>query len=362
MIGFGLLVPSPYLQPQLILELARSPAEPLVSQIRINFSMTLNLLLSHRPEEVKHMLSRSFAAYQDRGRDRYKSNHIDKILLEIRMLLPQGRCDTSDPFEVNEHLKKRLGFIKENRKAHGKPGKEDATRLPTEYFPCDECTHVRICHRQGKGPLHSLLRRAEALLSGGERSEADLWFGFKRHLRFLRETGFVDKQDKLSADGLWASNLRVDQPLLIAEAIRKGYLDGLSPEMLSAALAPFVWDREQDVAVRMDGAKDPEGLKLVFSRVIEGIGEMVALKRARGFESYPLAYWPTLALLIWARGQSWEALLRQVRIDEGDMASLITRTADHLRQVASLKGSHPQLAKVASIAVQMILREPVYLF
>ena len=48
--------------------------------------------------------------------------------------------------------------------------------------------------------------------------------------------------------------------------------------------------------------------------------------------------------------------LRQV---EGDMASLVLRTADHLRQATNLKVSHPELVSVAHAAIERILREPV---
>jgi hypothetical protein len=49
-------------------------------------------------------------------------------------------------------------------------------------------------------------------------------------------------------------------------------------------------------------------------------------------------------------------------VGEGDLASLIMRTADHLRQVAALKDTHPELADTAAKSIALILREPVYLF
>jgi superfamily II RNA helicase len=64
---------------------------------------------------------------------------------------------------------------------------------------------------------------------------------------------------------------------------------------------------------------------------------------------------------MWARGISWEELLHLVAADEGDMASLIMRTADHLRQVADLRETHPRLASVAGEAIDLILRAPVYI-
>ena len=72
-------------------------------------------------------------------------------------------------------------------------------------------------------------------------------------------------------------------------------------------------------------------------------------------------FWPAAALFLWARGISWEQLIAIIPVDDGDMASLIVRTADHLRQVANLKETHPDLAKTAGTAIEHILREPVFI-
>jgi len=258
-IGFAMVIPGPYQNPYIIHDLERSSPDPLMSQIRINFSMTLNLLLSHTPLEVQTLLRRSFAAFQDRD---------------------SGR---------------------------------------------------------------------------------DLWVSFKRHLDFLQETGFVDDTERLTFDGRWASNLRLDQPLLIAEAIRTGAFDHILPETISAGLAPFVWDRDQEVDLRADMAPDLSPVEAVFHKMTAHITPIQAKKNSNGFDSPPLMFWPAAALFMWAGGTSWEDLLRLVPITEGDMASLIMRTADHLRQVAALHETHPQLAAVAGESVGRILREPVYI-
>jgi len=44
---------------------------------------------------------------------------------------------------------------------------------------------------------------------------------------------------------------------------------------------------------------------------------------------------------------------------EGDLAMLVTRTADNLRQIASLTKVYPAIARSALDAIAIILREPV---
>jgi superfamily II RNA helicase len=186
-----------------------------------------------------------------------------------------------------------------------------------------------------------------------------LWLSFKRHLRFLKETGFVDEEDNLNPDGIWASRLRLDYPLLIAEAIRKNGLSHASPEVLAGSLATFVWDKNMEIEVRQDGSWNLQAMVSAFDRMLNSMAEMRDMKEKRGFEVPQIYFWPAAALFLWAKGVHWEKLLNWIAVDEGDMASLITRTADHLRQVANLETTHPRLGSAARRSIELILREPV---
>ena len=102
-------------------------------------------------------------------------------------------------------------------------------------------------------------------------------------------------------------------------------------------------------------------METAFERLVDCIKQIRAVKGKRGFENPPILFWPAAAVYMWARGVSWERLLEFVQIDEGDMASLIMRSADHLRQVINLRETHSQLASVAEDAIELLLREPVYI-
>jgi superfamily II RNA helicase len=209
--------------------------------------------------------------------------------------------------------------------------------------------------------LKRILSKFRSLASqmGGDRG--GVWASFKRHLRFLKETGFVDEMDRLTPDGFWASKLRLDHPLLIAEAIRKGALSQVSPETTAGCIAPFVWDRVQELELKIKSPIDLKACEVAFEEVLHSIEDMRRLKVKRGFENPPIFFWPAAALYLWAKGIPWQQLLSTIHIDEGDMASLIVRTADHLRQVTNLEGSHPRLASMAHTAIKQILREPVFI-
>ena len=472
-IGFGLVIPGIHQDPKLIHDLKDSPPEPILSQIHINFSMALNLLLSHTPLEVKDLLERSFAAFQDKVAGSSFKGRWNQMVRELKKTLHRGRCDTSDPYEVMENIQKRAelqkeirgltravrhrrlevafrGYLKPGRfflhknrnvyvvfetyNDHGRfvctaynikrtaPGRKQRLKLrrvdlnqvravfdfrvdlpvdhPSERLrrifeavpqedlkvleldvtglgsgveeldtlkqrlaslPCEGCQYLKTCHRSKKGPLRNLLQDFRSFAVHVEGVGEKLWLNFKRHVRFLKVTGFVDDMDQLTPDGEWASKLRLDQPLLIAEVIRKGALEGVSPEILAGGLAPFVWDRVQEVELRIKGIKDITGLQSMFDRILKSIEGIRGLKSKQGFETPPISFWPAAALYLWAKGVPWKNLLEAVAIDEGDMASLIMRTADHLRQVANLRETHPELASTAEQGIALILREPVYI-
>lgn len=260
-IGFVLVIPGIHQDPDLISKLKDSLPEPLTSQIHINFSMTLNLLLSHKPPEIKELLHLSFLNYQ--------------------------------------------------MKVKGSSFRE-------------------------------------------------LWISFGRHLKFLKKTGFVDYSDHLTPDGVWASKLRLDQPLLIAEAIRKKGFDDLSPEALAGCIALFVWDRELDVEIRVGKQPVLDEIYEAVKNLSRSMEVIRGQKEKMGFDNPPILIWPAIALFLWARMVSWEQLMIHIQVDEGDMASIIMRTADHLRQITNLSETHPKLASTAHKAIERILREPVY--
>ena len=403
-IGFALVVPGYYQNPKLIHELLSSPPDPILSQIHINFSMTLNLLLSHTPSEVRDLLERSLAAFQEKARGGMDEKWVKEQLSNFKGALPAAQCDASDPYEVLENIQKttrlrgigskspkaaeyarrvrerfpyltpgRL-FLHKNRNiyvvfkaymdeerlicaAHNIRKKDGNTRrqltlrrvdlaqietiydpliqLPDDYSrdaldrlfegvsqkdlrilniencetepdndleaqkdeqnktPCENCVHVDLCH--GKTDRHfnrllTLFRNSRARL---EASESGLWLSFKQHLRFLKETGFVDMEDRLTDDGRWASNLRVDQPLLIAESIRQGAFDGISPEVFAGGMAPFVWDRSQEVDLRGTGGMDLVPAERLFHKMLGHLRDFIALKESRGFKSPAISFWPS---------------------------------------------------------------------
>jgi ATP-dependent RNA helicase HelY len=270
-IGFLLAIPGKFMDIPMVAELINSEPSPIFSQIKTTFSMVLNLLLSHSPDQIEDLLEKSFASYL---------------------------------------------IIKEKKKKASK-----------RVFGLDK----------------SFLRQA-----------------FRDHLDFLMETGYVNYDGRLTEDGKWASQLRIDQPLLIAEGFILGLFPEEDPSELAAMVCLFVNEREADD--RFKKAELPSKFTADFFRVKTGLTPFAKLMYERGFPVRPLFMRPALTLFEWASGKTWEQVLRISELAEGDLASLILRTADNLRHIRALKDVFPQAAENAGKAIELILRDPVVFY
>ncbi|MFZ1199850.1 MAG: DEAD/DEAH box helicase [Desulfobacterales bacterium] len=270
-IGFCVAVPGRYMDVRLAARLIQAPPSDVTSQIRINFSMVLNLLLSHAPPQVEDLLQRSFATY----------------------LLKHSAA----------------------RGAARKKRRDDTDAL---------------------------------------------WRDFLRHLAFLKEHAYVDSEGRLTEDGGWASQLRVDQPLLIAEALRQDALPDRDPALMAALTAAFVFERESDD--RFEKSALPLPLLTAFLKLREALTPFARDLMAQGFPARPLYLRPAVAVYAWATEEPWDKTLAVAEMEEGIFASLILRTADNLRHIRNLKAIFPVAAATAGQAIDRIMRDPVALY
>jgi len=271
-IGFALTIPGKFMDIRAVARLINSPASDVISQIRINFSMVLNLLLSHTPSQIEDLLKKSFAAYMMRRQTQKK-------------LSPR---ENKSPAEGHEYLVK----------------------------------------------------------------------DFHRHLRFLKKCEYVTPDDTLADNGKWAAKLRVDQPLMIAEAIQKGVFPESDPILLAAVMAVFVNENETDDRISKEHV--PRNLANTFFNMKDRLRPFARRMIDHGFDVRVFYLRPAVSIYAWASGQPWEKVVGLSELEEGDLAMLILRTADNLRHIRSLHEVFPDVAQTSSKAIDLIMREPVF--
>ncbi len=474
-IGFAVVMPTKYMDIRLMADLYGSGPEDVNSQIRMDFSMVLNLLLSHRPDEIEEIFHRSFAAFLEVAR---REPGLEKKChaagREVMRFLPEALC--GGPGNVLGLIRKRQALIWEIKDLHRrlKGGKEwlskmthlepgrlfldrrgrmycvvkkqtgrgaesilavrakkkpasghqrlrlrrfapkkvsyildrivplpelsrtDQVRaaiaraaargpqaLPQDRLKasgttaelealqaeltsrqsqldaliCNDCAHRKQCHGRTKGAFREVLERFSVLWDQIDAVRVRLRKDFLRHLEFLKSEGFVNEGGQLTEDGHWASRLRLDEPLLVAQALRRQALPEADPVLLAALVAPFAYDREAETGV--DSSKLSPRLLEAYERMQARLQGLIRRKEASGFEARPISVWASAAVYAWAGGRAWADVLALAGSAEGDLAMLVLRTAENLRQIAGLREAFPVIAETASAAVDLILKEPV---
>jgi superfamily II RNA helicase len=218
---------------------------------------------------------------------------------------------------------------------------------------------VSACDPRKRSRFRDKIEAALALRERLEGVTNRLWREFSRYCGFLQQEGYVDSAGRLTPDGIWASQLRLDQPLMIAEGIRQGVFPHNDAALLAGLIAPFVSDRDQQDKPPARRAWSHTPIGQVLTRMASALRPLQLRLRHNHFAVNPISFWPAAAAHAWASGASWDEVLELSGLDEGDLATLIYRTADNLRQIEGLSQSHPSLAASATEAIARLLREPV---
>ena len=183
----------------------------------------------------------------------------------------------------------------------------------------------------------------------------ELYEAFMIHLEFLRQEGLVDGRDRLTADGEWATELRLDHPLVFYAGI-KAEAWPLDPAALAAAVAALVSDKESNKPPPR--RKPPVKLMGPLNSLVLAVSPMLDRLEDAGFDIPFFNVRSAWAMWSWATKGDFDEAVELLGLGAGDLAMLALRAADHLRQVAGLK-KQEKLAQAAKEAIYRILKEPV---
>ncbi len=185
----------------------------------------------------------------------------------------------------------------------------------------------------------------------------EIWLPFDHRARVLDHFGYLEfRAEKVTDRGKWLADVRVDRPLLVGEAIRRGIFEGLDVPSIAAVMAALAADAERNYGeiYLSDNILD------LLTRFEEIVFDVSNVEWKFGVEPAPdLNFSAAAAAENWAGGMSWQELVLRSKAEEGDLVRLLSRTGEALRQVGQLAESHPQAADLARQASEAMLREPV---
>ena len=298
-VGFCIVAPSPYSDARVIHQVAQRPAEPLRSAYFAAPSTMLNLLKYRTADDLRHTVSKSLAAFLDR-----------KTAAALR-----------------------AEALRQQQQA------ENAPNMPEE--------------RRRK-----LLKRARRDTREADRLEQRQLQLLETSLLGLERLGHVS-EGHLTEKGYWAAELCTSVVLELAEAIDEHLLTELTVEELVAVVASIAGDPHRPYfGIRQNPVREEH-----FERMQAAVDRVAALYEGSPFASeVAVLRDAAVTVLTWLEAESWSdfsSYLRLAGVAEGDVARLISQTADHLNQLARLNESHPELAVQAEEARRLLLRPPI---
>jgi hypothetical protein len=186
---------------------------------------------------------------------------------------------------------------------------------------------------------------------------SEIWMPFENRAKVLDHFGYLDFQgEKVTERGKWLADLRVDRPLLVGEALRRGLFDDLEHRHVAGFMAALAADSDRNYGDLYVSDK----LLDLLSRFDAIIFDVTGIEMKFGVETVEeLNYSAAAAAERWAGGMSWDDLVNRTKAEEGDLFRLLARTGEALLQVANLKEANPTAASIARVTAESILREPV---
>jgi ATP-dependent RNA helicase HelY len=184
-----------------------------------------------------------------------------------------------------------------------------------------------------------------------------LWEPFASMARVLAHFGYLDLEaEKVTAEGKWLADLRVDRPLLVGEALKDGIFNELEPRHAAGLMAAIAADADRSYG-EMHGSRRIEDVLADVEQIVMRVANVEWKNGVTPTED--INYSAAAVAERWTQGMSWDELVDRTKAEEGDLVRLLSRTAEALKQLAHLHSSNPKAAAIAAAASNIILGEPV---
>ena len=256
---------------------------------------------------------------------------------------------------LNRHGGRRGG----RSKGGGEDHRLAQLRADLRRHPCHSCPdreeHARWAERR-----HRLVRDTDELRQRVAGRTGSLARTFDRICALLTARGYLSAEDGVTDAGRMLARIWGESDLLVAECIRGGLWDGLSPAELAAAASVVVFEARRDTD---DRAGVPRG---AVSEAVEATlklwGEIESDEASRGLtvtREPDLGFvWP---IYRWARGETLAKVLASGHNLDGDMPAgdfvrWARQVVDLLGQIADAHGVSATLRDNARAAIATVNR------
>jgi len=267
-----------------IYEVAMGPTLVVESKFLPSYNMALNLLRVYTPEEAEGLMERSFGQFQKRlaaDRTRERLLNVRARLEDIRRMWDGDEVsmdEVAQYFKLEDRrrsirielrrLRRDAGAERRGRRGRHTRSQGHSSKLVQKL----EVEARGLLERQRKLKLvrsprfgeylqrYAEIRSLQKELDAAEREASGQMDEYARKLRrlsrILADTGFL-AANRPTEKGLFAARVYGENTILVAEAVWAGWLEGLTPEELSAVLVMLAAEDRDRGRTRGAGPSGP---------------------------------------------------------------------------------------------------------
>ncbi|MFR0589224.1 DEAD/DEAH box helicase [Bifidobacterium apri] len=366
-IGHAVIVDHKGFIPATAAALSSKRVYPLHSSFKPTFNMAVNLLYSSSYETARKTLDQSFAQWEANESAWQLESQMHTLEHALEGYEQAAYCDRGDftqfmllRMKLSDLQKngrrelKHRSFISQEARSHAFRDLDRQiaeVKWEQQHHPCAACPdlqeHLRWGHRwmRERRELDRVQRRYDSRTGSVARQ-------FDHICDILVELGYLERHQSdqgtdidLTAGGRLLRQLYSEQDLVLAQAIRTGLLDTLTPQQLAAALSGLVYESR-----RTEGGEPrryPGGSTGPVAHVCSQLRAMSmrinALREDYGLERLPdVDFGIVDVVYAWAEGEPLAVILHDVDLTGGDFVRNMKRLADMLQQIASALPGVPE--------------------
>jgi len=392
-IGHGVILKESDVEIGTIYEVAMGPTLVVESKFLPSYNMALNLLRVYTPEEAEGLMERSFGQFQKRlaaDRTRERLLNVRARLEDIRQMWDGDEVsmdEVAQYFKLEDRrrsirielrrLRRDAGAERRGRRGRHTRSQGHSSKLVQKL----EVEARGLLERQRKLKLvrsprfgeylqrYAEIRSLQKELEAGEREASGQMDEYARKLRrlsrILADTGFL-AANRPTEKGLFAARVYGENTILVAEAVWAGWLEGLTPEELSAVLVMLAAEDSDRGRTRGAG---PSGPRRYPTPAIAQTTRLVRSLYFRFADMEKDLYEPNLRqpshdyidfAYRWSEGEPLDKIPLPANVDIGDAIKAMKSLYSLLRQLEfALRQAKSPLLEVVSHAVAQMERDVI---
>ncbi|MDD2431878.1 MAG: DEAD/DEAH box helicase [Firmicutes bacterium] len=360
-----ILVDLDHYQNEAYFHLRESNVEKLQSRFKLSYNTILHLIEGKDENITQMLLERSFAAFLrnrdlylvedalDSLKERYEANKDVLCLSDERYLCPlEQRKYRNKLKNVTRKLRSKRHSKQKRTKALLEQKQRLETLLKKPVKPCSEKEKNRcVAVRREQEILKSELRRLET-------ARRELVSQLRIEEEFVAKKQVLDSLSYVQGDNLLdrgkiALEIHV-QELFVTELIASGYFHDKSVEDICATVVGIDFDRRR-------GDSKQVKHKFIDLEPLVALQDKLAMTEMNYLGVTTVHFDPYLSVqaYFWAKGATFEEILRIAPVPEGDIVAAFRRSIDILRQIRSAVSGDHSLVDKLSTAIKLIDRDVV---